>query len=193
MLYDSARGLDFLSVIHPRELGLDEEVAFRGSPSGNKFLLTLLSEMKIKETDRILDIGCSKGDAIRCMLKFQFHFVDGLEISQRLSKIAKENFEKLNKRNVQIFNVDARYFSNYKDYNFFYLYNPFPEVVMSDVLSKLSKIAYNNEVIIIYNNPVCHKLVEDAGFKKYKEYPDQWGNGIFVYSNKLSNCRFFEK
>ena len=45
------------------------------------------------------------------------------------------------------------------------------------------------EVIIIYNNPVCHELFEQFEFVKIKDYPDMWGNGINVYSNKPKKSR----
>lgn len=41
------------------------------------------------------------------------------------------------------------------------------------------------ELIIIYNNPTCHEEVIRQGiFIKIGSYPDQWGNGISIYSNK---------
>jgi hypothetical protein len=190
IVYDNFRGLDFLSVIQPRDLGLDEKDIFRGSPSGNIFLSNILLDLGISELDNILDIGCSKGDAIRCMTSFPFGKVDGLEISQKLAEIAQKNFLKLKKTNVEIFNIDARQFKKFNEYNFFYLYNPFSEAVMIDVIYNLSKQLGNKEVIIIYNNPTCHSLVEKAGFIKYKQYPDQWGNGIYIYSNKSEPSRF---
>mgnify|MGYP006886184579 FL=1 len=37
---------------------------------------------------------------------------------------------------------------------------------------------------IIYNNPVCAEVICKSGFKKIKTYPDMWGNGIHVFSDK---------
>lgn len=186
-------GLDFSAVIHPGKLGFDDAVVFRGSPSGNQFLLNILADLEIGSSDSILDIGCSKGSAIRCMLKYPFGRVDGIEISQKLSEIANGNFSKLKKLNVRIFNMDAREFDQYDNYNLFYLYNPFPDFIMADVVAELARQVADKEAIIIYNNPTCHQMVEAAGFRKMLEYPDQWGNGIFVYANvrggdRLSNC-----
>lgn len=123
------------------------------------------------------------------MSRFSFGRVDGLEISRTLAEIAQNNFSILKKANVRIFHVDARNFKSFHEYNFFYLYNPFPESVMVDVMNNLTKQLGNKEATLIYNNPVCHAIVEKAGFKKYKEYPDQWGNGIFVYSNNAASNR----
>jgi SAM-dependent methyltransferase len=145
--------------------------------------------LNITEADSILDIGCSKGSALRQMLQFRFRRVDGLEISGKLCEVARSNFRKLKQNRVQIYNVDARYFSGYGDYNFFYLYHPFPEVVMKDVIACLCKQIGSKSVTLIYNNPVCSSLLEKAGFCKLKEYPDEWGNGIYVYSNRSTSSR----
>ena len=93
------------------------------------------------------------------MTKFPFSKIDGIEISGILSNIATKNFAKLNERTVEIKNVDASAFSGYRDYDFLYLYNPFPEEVMKKVLSQIKAQigSKKKEAIIIYNNPVCHK------------------------------------
>jgi SAM-dependent methyltransferase len=190
IFYEKLNGLDFSSVIPVKKLGFDESIVFKSSPSGNKFLSNLLADLKINSNDRILDIGCAKGSAIRCMLKFPFAAVDGVEISKELSSIATENFKKLNKINSEIFNANAIEFTKYGSYNFFYLYNPFPESIMEKVMVNLNKqILKKHEVIIIYNNPKFHKTIESAGYTVIRKYPDQWGNGIFVYSNCPESSR----
>lgn len=189
MAWDQIQGLDFLTTIPPSELGFDDSEVFRGSPSGNVYLSRLLSDLNISANDRFLDIGCSKGSAIRCALKYPFQRVDGVEIAPALADIATKNFKKLGKNNVQIFNTDARDFNKYSEYNIFYLYNPCPESILSIILSRINECAYDREILIIYNNPTCHRLIELNGFLKVREYPDEWGNGIFIYSNKSEISR----
>ena len=184
ILLERMNGLDFSTVIPVAELGFDEALVIKGSPSGNKYLTNLLSDLNIKQTDNILDIGCAKGVALRCMTKFPFKNIDGIEISDVLANIAVRNFQKLNEPRVNITNINATEFSHYADYDFLYLYNPFPVSVMVTVLSELqNQITSKKEVVIIYNNPVCHSQFENYGFYKIKEYPDMWGNGINIYSN----------
>lgn len=131
-----------------------------------------------------MDIGCGKGSAILRMTKFKFNNVDGIEIAKRNAYTARANFEKLRVDNVHIFNLDATEFDGYNNYNYFYMYNPFPDVVMQLVISRmLNQISTGKNITIIYNNPVCHKALISAGFRLLKAYPDQWGNGINVYSN----------
>lgn len=94
---DRREGLDFLLVIKPQESGLDENLIHRASPSGNKYLRSLLLDLDIRAGDAILDVGCAKGSAMRTMLEFPFDMVDGVEISEKLATIAQANFKHLEK------------------------------------------------------------------------------------------------
>ena len=180
-------GLDFSQVTNSAELGYDEELVSKCSPSGNKYLTRLLKDLLIVNSDSILDVGCGKGSAIFRMTKFNFKKVDGIEIAKLNAETAKANFRKLGLNNVEIFNVDASEFDGYCNYNYFYMYNPFPEIIMKLVISRLlSQIPEGKKVTIIYNNPVCHDLLISSGLYLLKVYPDQWGNGINVYTNKIA-------
>jgi len=184
ILLERMNGLDFSTVIPVAELGFDEALVIKGSPSGNKYLTNLLSDLNIQKNDNILDIGCAKGQALRCMTKFPFKQIDGIEISDRLAKIAIRNFKKLKESRVNINTINATDFLNYSEYDFIYLYNPFPESIMQKLLTQIkSQVIDDNEILLIYNNPVCHNLFEVNGFYKINEYPDMWGNGINLYSN----------
>jgi hypothetical protein len=187
ILFDRCRGLDFLTVIQPEEVGLDSSIAARSSPSGNRYLYNLLSDIGITQNDSIIDIGCGKGSAMRTMLKFPFARVDGVEISEHIARIAERNFEKLNENRSRIFNCDASAFQYYVQYNMFYFYNPFPAEIMTKVISNIdhSITGARKAVLIIYNNPICHDLIINQGkFIKMNEYPDEWGNKIYTYSNR---------
>jgi len=59
-------GLDFSTVVPVAELGLDESLVNKGSPSCNKYLVQLFDALNITSNDRILDIGCAKGG--RCVV-----------------------------------------------------------------------------------------------------------------------------
>ena len=181
---EQSRDLDFSKVVPSTDLGYDGALVIQCSPSGNKYLTSLLKDLFLTSSDNVLDIGCGKGSAILRMAKFKFNNVDGIEIAKQNAEVARANFEKLRVDNVRIFNIDATLFNGYDNYNYFYMYNPFPEVVMQLVISRLlSQISEGKKITIIYNNPVCHKTIIGAGFRLLKVYPDQWGNGINVYTN----------
>jgi SAM-dependent methyltransferase len=184
VIKDRMNGLDFLTVIPTAQLGLDPKLVSQCSPSGNGYLTSLLKEFLVTESDDILDIGCGKGSAILRMTECKFNNIDGIEIVKQHAEVAKTNFKKLGIQNVQIFNEDATQFNGYNKYNYFYMYNPFPRIVMQLVISRiLEQTSVGRKITIIYNNPVCHEVLISAGLNIIKVYPDQWGNGINVYSN----------
>lgn len=190
ILMEKIHGLDFSIVTHADQLGLDPALAFRSSPSGNRYLGRVLANMHVGEGDRILDIGCGKGSAMRSMLAFPFGAVDGLELSPQLADVARRNFARLRTPRAAIFTDDATAFARYGDYNFFYMYNPFPASVMQPVLAALAAHHQSDgERIIIYNNPTCHAQVVAAGWTLMRTFPDQWGNGIGVYSDRAGQSR----
>lgn len=181
------RGLDFITVLQPEEVGYDSQCVYRSSPSGNKYLVQLLEDIGITDTDSIIDIGSGKGSAMRSMLKFPFAEVGGVELSEQIAAIAINNFKKLKENRCLISSCDATAFQHYGRYNMFYFYNPFPNDIMSEVICKINESIRrsDDEILIIYNNPVCHDLIISNGvFSKIKEYPDEWGNQIYLYSNK---------
>ncbi len=184
LLWEKINGLEFTFITPVSELDLDKALVHQGSSSCNKYLLRLFRSIDIKEGEAILDIGCAKGGAMYCMTRFPFVKIDGIEISTVLSDIAKKNFFKLKENRVTVINLNAISFNDYSKYDFLYLYNPFPGEVFNKVLLQIKdKLDQKKEIIIIYNNPVCHQQVIDGGFYKIKEFPDLYGNGIFLYSN----------
>ena len=191
---DKRDGLDFLLVVKPQELGLDENLIHRASPSGNKYLRRLLLDLDIQASDAILDVGCAKGSAMRTMLESPFAKVDGVEISQKLAAIASANFRRLGKVNAHIFNANAVDFDGYGNYDFLYFYNPFPAEVMRQTMAQVQRqLDPARELVIIYNTPICHDIVVKHGFTSIRDYPDQWGNGIRIYSNRPATSRLLAK
>lgn len=180
------RGIDFSTVVEPEELGFDSEKVSHSSPSGNKYLTNVLNDLDITEKDSIVDIGSGKGSAMLTMLKYPFSKVDGIELSNYLAVIATQNFKKLNIEKSHIFNCNATSFKHFDNYNIFYLYNPFPAETMRKVIDNITQSNKNmpGKLRLIYNNPVCHDVIVRQGvFSKTKEYPDEWGNKIYMYSN----------
>jgi len=186
-LLDRFHGLDFLTVVQPEDVGLDPKRAYGYSPSGNKYLVDLLNDFNISSQDSIIDIGCGKGSAMRTMLKFPFARIDGIELSEHIAAIAVRNFKKLNANRIRVFVCDASLFRDYDAYNIVYLNNPFPSSVMSDVIDALIHSIHRSEreLVIVYNYATCHDVVVSQGvFAKKGVYPDEWGKGISIYSNR---------
>jgi hypothetical protein len=74
------------------------------------------------------------------------------------------------------------------DYNYLYLSNPFPCVVMQSVMERLveSLDRKPRPFTIIYLIPRCHDtIVGTRRFKKIKELPSFWPQPFFVYSSEI--------
>ncbi len=187
LLLDRARGLDFMTTIRPEDVGLDPKCARRSTPSGNKYLANVLRDLNVTPADSVVDVGCGKGSAMRTMLRFPFARVDGIELSEHIAAIATRNFKRLNASRATVFICDAPLFSGYDAYNVVYFYNPFSADVMSQVVDALvqSVRRSNRELVVIYNNAVCHDIVISRGvFTRAGVYPSEWGTGIAVYSSR---------
>jgi precorrin-6B methylase 2 len=191
MLLDRLRGLDFLSVLSPQDVGLNPEYAHQSSLTRDKFLTHVLKDFNISPQDSIIDVGCGKGNAMRTMLKFPFTRVDGIELSEQIAATAVQNFKKLKADRSRVFACDARLFEDYDAYNIVYFYNPFPTVVMDDVIDTLSQSIDKSEreLVIIYNNPTRHDAIVSKGvFSHAGVYPPhRGGHNMHVYSNRSSD------
>ncbi|MGY2908719.1 methyltransferase domain-containing protein [Bradyrhizobium sp. URHC0002] len=187
LIMENFQGVDFSRIVWPEEVGLDSKYVGESTPTWNKYLVRLLKDLHINDQDTILDIGCGKGSAMLAMLKFPFARVDGIELSQPISETAIRNLTKLKKQRWQIFNGDAITCKNYNTYSMLYFYHPFPKEIMRQVVANIhsSISGRQQEMLVIYNNPVCHEeIVENGVFCKLREYPNGYGDRIFVYSNK---------
>ncbi len=191
ILLERLQGLDFTRANQqPGELGLDEREVFIPSPSGGKALRRIFAELGIQPSDKVLDIGCAKGSAMRDLLRFPFAQVDGIELSPELAEVAERNFAKLGQTRARVFCGDARKFGSYGDYNVFYLYNPFQPPILDQVLrALLAKTPAGQERIVVYNNPLGHEVMLRHGFEVMRRHKDFWGHDVLVYSNQPQSSR----
>jgi SAM-dependent methyltransferase len=195
ILLEHLQGLDFTSAkLTPKDLGFDEKKVFFAGPSGDEYTAKVFDDLAIKTTDAVIDIGCGKGSALRQLARYPFSRVDGIEISPLLAQVASKNFTRLGPnaagRSVQIFCLNALQFRDYGRYNVIYLYSPFPNDVLAEVMDLINaQNTSQQERVIVYNNPVGHDVVLQHGFHLCRSYPDLWGNGIKVYSNRADNHR----
>ena len=169
-------GLDFSM----RDLSLYEQSGkvFHGysktdAETCNKILEYIISNFDFNHYD-ILDVGCGKGMFLREATKYpQCLRIGGIEIDERLVKIARRNFQILklqDKVNVSLSN--ATEFEEYGGYNVFYFFNPFAKQIMEKVLYKIfSECKY--EFLIILYNPIYQCDIEQYGGKLEAELFDE--------------------
>jgi len=183
--WDKLNGYDWITTERPEVNGLDRSYANKAAPSGNKYLRNLCNSLDITSDDAILDIGCARGSAMKMFCKFPFKRIGGIELAEKVAAICESNFKKFGDDRVVTFCADATQFEQYGDYNYFYLYNPFPtRELLSTVVDRLCEQC-NGTVHIIYNTPMNIDLFYDKGFEKVGDFDDEWNNGITVLKGTL--------
>jgi SAM-dependent methyltransferase len=163
---------------------VSERTHYYADSSGIEFD-EIMSSFTITPDDAIVDFGCGKGGILISLSKYPFSKITGVEISPELVEIAKRNIKKLKIRNIGIECCDAADFTQLDEYNYFYFFDPFPCVVMMEVLNNIEKsiIGLPRKVTIIYLNPFCHDLIESSNvFTKTMELP-HFDHKCFIYSN----------
>ena len=179
-------GLDYSSTIKQKKLGLSASMVNLGSPSSKETLREIFENVEIKNSDRILDIGCAKGFAINYFLDLPFARVAGLEISDTLISICKRNIQRQHGLQVDLFHADATTFNGYGDYNYFYLYNPFPSrEILEKVVAQITCYTAG-KIFVIYNNPVNSEVFTEQGFllEKRLDDPKSMNKQIFIFSKQ---------
>lgn len=161
--------------IHEKPKGLDFSLSDRSVEKENKDAhyysctdpITLAKIKKfIKkeigfETSKFLDIGCGKGLVLDYFSNCYFLRLDGLDYSRKYCKIAENNLKIKNVRNIKVFCSDAKDFVAYKDYNLFFMYNPFSKTVLRLTLDKIYAEHCDSEenIYLIYVFPIFHNTV----------------------------------
>ena len=79
------------------------------------------------------------------MLKFPFARVDGIELSKEISDIAIRKVTNLKKERWQVFNGDATTYKDYNAYSMLYLYDPFPEEIIRQVVDNIHSSISDSE------------------------------------------------
>jgi SAM-dependent methyltransferase len=155
---ERSRGLDFTAPVGLDEMGLSSERSVHYATAGHGRLKRLLGSMQIGPEDSVIDFGCGKGKAMWTLSRFPFSKVDGVELSPGLSEIARGNLNKLGVRNAQIFTCDAAEFCDSDNYNYIYMCNPFPAIVMRAVVDHIEEsISLRpRRVTVVYLNAQCH-------------------------------------
>lgn len=186
VLWDKIRGFDYVKNEGYDKLHTSskQSVVFQATRD-LKYLRRILNDLEITKNDSILDLGCGKGFLIKFFSEFQFKKVGGVEISKELCKIAERNLNKEGIRDFEIFNENAMTFNEYDNYNYFYMFNPFPSVVVQEVMKKLKKLVEDGRIVtIIYHNPICHEDIIHGGcFALMAKYKGK-STDYYVYRNK---------
>src|SRR5581483_4147563 len=155
------------------ELRLSPERSVDYRDSGGPDLTRVLKSLRIGPGSYVIDFGSGKAGAIITLARFPFDGVTGLEISPDLVRIARENVARTGLRNVVFVCCDAAAYKDLDRYTHVYMYNPFPAVVVQQVLRNLGESLRRKprSMTFVYRNPVAHNEVLASGlFVKRNEF-----------------------
>lgn len=113
--------------------------------------------------DVFIDYGCGMGRAVVLAATYPFQRVIGVERSDALSQIARQNIHraesKLRCTDVTIETTDARSYEVPENATHVFLFNPFDEPIVMAVLAKIreSLDAHPRRLSIIYALPRCRR------------------------------------
>lgn len=189
------RGADFGGRIMQDELGYTKEEGNDYTPSWG--FIRKLFYNRITPEDSIMDMGCGKGYALYIMGKFKFKHIFGIEISDKLCKIAEKNMNILypGDKRFHIYNVNATNLLNggaatraLIASNYLYIYNSFPLNILKIVVDELVQLVEEKDctytIFYASPSPECLELMmNDVHFSIVKEHFSERG-GAHVYEFK---------
>lgn len=169
VIWDKVQGVDFVKNEGHERIGVSvEQGRVYQATRDISYLKKLMECLPINEQDAMLDLGCGKGYMLKYFSGYPFRKVGGVELSERLCKIAKQNIKKLNMEKCVVYCSDAANFLEYDEYTYLYIFDAFPAPVMVKVMENLKKSLYRNDrkITLIYKSPVCHDIIVESGIFK---------------------------
>ena len=104
------------------------------------------------------------------MCQFPFEEVIGVELAADLIRIAEANAAREGARQARFVNADASQFADLDRVTHLYMYHPFRQCVMDQVMENLrtSLARRPRALTLVYKNPVCHEAVLESGLFELK-------------------------
>jgi SAM-dependent methyltransferase len=130
-------------------------------------------EQLIKESLTILpdasytDIGCGKGRVCFVAEKMGYRRVTGIDLDKELIDTAKANAAIINSR-AEFIHCNALEHKFKNETAVYFLFNPFSDSVLKQVLKKI-KESTQSKTLIIYMNPTQADVFKSLGIKTFKE------------------------
>lgn len=159
LLFERRYGVRTAGQIEPGELGLTgNSCGYR--PAGWLSLRRILPRREVTDHDVFVDLGSGMGRVVLQAASYPFGKVIGVEISEALHNIARDNIQRNRQRlrcpDVELVHADVLEYELPEDVTVVFLYNPFQGEVFDTVVDRLfqSIERHPRRVRIIYVNPV---------------------------------------
>jgi hypothetical protein len=192
--FDRIHGINTAGKIELAELGvtspdLQQAIPYEGSSP--EVLVDMLSDLPIQFKDYVfVDLGCGKGLALLIASMFSFDRIVGVEWSSWLAEIARDNARKFRNRrrkcrHIEVVVDDVRAFALPETPLVIYMFNPFQDEIVRDVLQTIRDSLNHcpRHIVLMYYNPVWKQCLEKTGFLQLTSFRDN-GLGIAVYESE---------
>ena len=188
-LIDILHGTNFSGRLFHDEIGISKERAndYSATPLD---LVKTLNKLKINFNDSIADLGCGKGLAMYYMSIFPFRKIGGVELSEVLAKTCEKNLNKILKHDnrVSVDCCDCASWTEYDQYNYFYIYNSFPKNVLIEVIQQLNRsierVPRNVTVLYLFPEYPDEFLFFKQWYLVKKGNRNQLREGMYVFINQ---------
>lgn len=134
LFFELPRGIDFSM----RDKHTNKDFGLNGyAMTSMGALKNMLRKVDIS-SKKFIDIGSGKGAVVYHAYQLGAKYSVGIEYSQKLHKIAEKNYLNLKcSDSCSSVNLDARKFLEYKDFDIFYLFNPFDDNIYEEVMTSI--------------------------------------------------------
>ncbi len=130
LIYEKIRGLDYSMVYYTKGENIHHSV-YTKVP--NKVLKRIFMDVADVEQKSFIDVGCGKCYAVTKAAKYGFKRYGGVEYTKELYDIGITNLKKEGLSIENVYNVDAKDFDKYGDFDVFFFNNPFDETIVKPV------------------------------------------------------------
>jgi SAM-dependent methyltransferase len=162
----ATEALLFLGDLDPEAIGASIEHATHYEPTPVGDLAPLLALVPFSlDHATFVDLGAGMGRALLLAATFPFRSVAGVEISPALATIARENLAKVARESLACKDIRVR-LGDAATYRFpkgdlvVYLFNPFDEWMIANVIERLARSTERRKVALAYHTPVAREVVE---------------------------------
>jgi SAM-dependent methyltransferase len=190
--FDLQVGTDTAGIVRLENLSIDSPNRMLGvryqASEPESFRRTIASLPLRHEEYVFVDVGSGKGRALLLASEFPFKRIVGVEFSDELNAIARDNIASFPREaqrcgDIEIVCEDAAEFELPAEPLVLYFYNPFHEPVMRAVMRRVTESLDDDQrpvfVILTRTTPLA-TVVEDAGFVRVTGLPDDVADELYA-------------
>jgi 16S rRNA G966 N2-methylase RsmD len=192
--FDWRYGTDTTRWVKVADLGVVGENQIHGvdyQPSKARPLRKLFNSLDLPREGVFVDFGSGKGRVLLIAVECGFRKLVGVEFSPELCECTRRNMQIFKQHggltaHIDIVLSDVANYRIQPDQRVFFMYNPFDEAVMAQVVVNLRRSVElaPRKIWLIYNTPKHHLVIERAGLFCSHVNREFGGTQFRVYTNQ---------